>query len=141
MSKENYELKISDVVKDIKERLEERLGDEYYLCDLGMALTQSENCSGSWYCNSWKAEQSIKDNFDLIRDFTKYYKDNFGEKINMFDDTERNHCVFMIFLYENTFNRACWNLDLDMDSKTKISKRLINKIVKEMQNLSFDDIF
>lgn len=141
MCKESYELKISDVVKDIKERLEERIGDEYYLCDLGMELTQSENCDGSWFCSTWKAEQAIKDNFDLVKNFTKWYKDNFGEKIDMFEDIEKNHCVFMIFLYENIFNQACWNLDLDMDSRTNITKRLINKIVKEMKTLSFDDIF
>ena len=115
---------LEEIKKDIIERLNERIGQEHYLCELGMILTENENANGSWYCSEYKAEQEIKKNFELCGDFVKWHKDNFGDEFtyNPFLETENFHCCMMICAYENVFNQAVsdhkkWNEEIEINDK------------------------
>ena len=128
---------LEEIKKDIIERLNGRIGQKHYLCDLGMILTESENANGSWYCSEYKAEQEIKKNFELCGDFVKWHKDIFGDEFtyNPFLETEKFHCSTMIFAYENVFNQAVsdhkkWN------EKIEITEKFIEYIKEHLKDVN-----
>ena len=46
-----------------REELEEHLNDELWACD-----QVTGNASGSYYCSTWKAEEALSHNWDLLAD-------------------------------------------------------------------------
>lgn len=44
-----------------REELEEKLNEDLWTCD-----SVTGNASGSYYCNSWKAEDALAHNWDLL---------------------------------------------------------------------------
>lgn len=56
----NNEVDLTDW-RDDRDGLEEKLNDELWTCD-----SVTGNASGSYYCNTWKAEESIAHNWDLL---------------------------------------------------------------------------
>ena len=54
---------IEDLKKLIVERLNEHEGSSIYVSDLANTLFESENANGSVFCNSYKTEEFIKENF------------------------------------------------------------------------------
>ena len=46
-----------------REELEEHLNDELWACD-----QVTGNASGSYYCSTWRAEEAISHNWDLLAD-------------------------------------------------------------------------
>ena len=48
--------------------LEEKLHDDLWICD-----SVTGNASGSYYCNSWKAEESLAHNWDLLAEAIKEF--------------------------------------------------------------------
>lgn len=144
---------MSKIVEEIREfiidRLEEREGNEYYLCDIGMTLTESENADGSWYYSTYEAKQEVIENWDLCGEFYEYYKNNFGDTEglqNPFDDVEKFHCQMMIFAVENSFNYAVNHSKNYSDYETwneqiEITEDFINEIKEALENLTESDIF
>ena len=47
--------------KGNRDGLEEQLNDDLWICD-----SVTGNASGSYYCNSWKAEEALAHNWDLL---------------------------------------------------------------------------
>ena len=47
--------------KGNRDGLEEKLNDDLWVCD-----SVTGNASGSYYCNSWKAEEALAHNWDLL---------------------------------------------------------------------------
>ena len=126
---------LEEIKKDIIERLNERIGQEHYLCDLGMILTENENANGSWYCSEYQAKEEIEENFDLCSDFSEWHNDIYGEYKNPFGDPENFHCCMMICAYENVFNQAVsdhkkWN------EKIEITEKFIEYIKEHLKDVN-----
>ena len=51
-----------------REELEEKLHDDLWICD-----SVTGNASGSYYCNSWKAEEALAHNWDLLAEAMKEF--------------------------------------------------------------------
>lgn len=139
---------MSKIVEEIKgfiiDKLEDMEGSEYYLCDIGMELSESENCNGSWYCSSFEVKQAIKENWNLCGDFFEYYKSEFGmSSENPFENPELFHCQMMIFAVSNSFNYALNKTDFsDMwNEKIEITEEFVNEIKKTLEDLIESDIF
>lgn len=105
----------SDFIKMVKqevvERLEDRKLQRMYVCDIGMALSENENCNGSWYCSAYQARESIKEYLYEFEAYCSFYKSTFGEPEYINDDEynhslESVHCRMMIFAIESAFNAA-----------------------------------
>lgn len=64
----NNEIDFSDF--DSVEELEERLNDDLFTCD-----SVTGNASGSYYYNTWKAEEALSHNWDLLAEALR----EFGE--------------------------------------------------------------
>lgn len=118
---------LSEIKEDIVDRLQDRIGQEFELSELGFELTMDENKTGSWYCSTWKAEKALKSNYDEVANFMQYYQDNYGEKPekDAFLDPEEFHLIFMIFCYESVFNQAVPSLDYE---KVEITEDFIKNV-------------
>lgn len=64
----NDEIELSDFGS--LEELEEKLNDNLWIND-----SVTGNASGSYYCNSWKAEEALSHNWDLLAEALE----NFGQ--------------------------------------------------------------
>lgn len=53
-----------------RDGLEEKLNDDLWTCD-----SVTGNASGSYYCNTWKAEEALAHNWDLLNEAL----DEFGQ--------------------------------------------------------------
>ena len=51
-----------------REELEEKLNEDLWTCD-----SVTGNASGSYYCNSWKAEEALAHNWDLLEEAMKEF--------------------------------------------------------------------
>lgn len=51
-----------------REELEQKLNDDLWVCD-----SVTGNASGSYYCNSWKAEEALAHNWDLLSEAMKEF--------------------------------------------------------------------
>ena len=87
----------------VKEEATERLNnwsEKCYLCDLGMILTESENCDNTWSYSTIADIENIKNYWNDCADFFESYKDNFGcdsaFELNPFENPENFFCIMMI---------------------------------------------
>lgn len=142
---------IKEVKREVVERLEDFIGREHYVCDIGFLLTENENNSGSWYCSSHKAEEFLKKYFNEIGMYHKFYRLNFDENDYFEIDPDDYHhsmeafqCRMMIFAIESCFSRAVSEID-DVDNiwddKIEITEEFVEKIknalteIKEVEDI------
>ena len=129
---------ITDLKKTIIERLNDYKNTNVYGCDLAYTLFEGENANGSVLCNTYLTKEFIKNNFDLFSDFSEYYKNNFGDNLNIFAEPEKSHVILllessvMVLSQLETVNEF-WN-----DSK-ELTEELINSIVEELNKLELTD--
>ena len=128
----------TDLRNTIIERLNDYKGTDIYGADLAYTLFEGENANGSVLCNTYLTKEFIKNNFDLFADFSGYYKDNFGESLDIFAEPEKAHVILllesasMVLSQLETVNEF-WN-----DSK-ELTEELINSIVEELNKLELTD--
>ena len=128
----------TDLRNTLIERLNDYKGTEVCGYDLAYTLFEGENADGSVFCSTYKTKEFIKNNFDLFADFSEYYKDNFGESLNIFGEPEKAHVILlleaaqMVLSNLNTVNEF-WD-----DSK-ELTEELINAIVEELNKLGLTD--
>ena len=133
MKKENL---LNEIKSDIIDRLNERIGNDYYLCDLGMELTEGENSNGSWFCNTYKAKEHLKENIETVDEFAEWYQNNFGEDgtlAKFLTEPELFHCIFMIFCVENVFNQAVSDMS---NEKIEITEEFIETVKQNLNNVN-----
>ena len=128
----------TDLRNTIIDRLNDYKGSNVYGSELAYTLFEGENANGSVLCNTYKTKEFIKNNFDLFADFSEYYKDNFGESLDIFAEPEKAHVILlleaaqMVLSNLDTINEF-WN-----DSK-ELTEELINAIVEELNKLELTD--
>ena len=125
------------------DELNERIGQTVYLCDLGMELSECENADGSWYCSRYEAEEEVKNNFELCKSFVEWYKMNFGETLNPFDDVEKFHCIMMFFVVEGAFSSALNKTEYSelWNEKTEITEEFVKAIETALNDVTMENIF
>ena len=128
----------TDLRNTIIERLNDYKGSDVYGSELAYTLFEGENANGSVLCNTYETKEFIKNNFDLFADFSEYYKDNFGESLDIFAEPEKAHVILlleaaqMVLSNLDTINEF-WN-----ESK-ELTEELINSIVEELNKLELTD--
>ena len=129
---------ITDLKKTIIERLNDYKGTNIHGADLSYILFEGENANGTVLCNTYLTKEFIKNNFDLFSDFSEYYKNNFGDNLNIFAEPEKSHVILliessaMVLSQLETVNEF-WN-----DSK-ELTEELINSIAEELNKLELTD--
>lgn len=142
---------MSYIVNEIKEfilqELDERLGTEHYLCDIGTILSESQNSDGTWTYSTQGAIHEITDNWDFCGNFYEYYRDNFGGvPENPFENPEKFHCQMMIEAVNGAFGFAVNNSESYSDYETwneqiEITEKFIDEIKESLNKLTESDIF
>ena len=128
----------TDLRNTIIERLNDYKNAEVYGSGLAYTLFEGENANGSVLCNTYLTKEFIKNHFDLFADFSEYYKDNFGESLDIFAEPEKAHVILLLEAAQvvlsnlNTVNEF-WN-----DSK-ELTEELINAIIEELNKLELTD--
>ena len=130
----------NNIKSDMIDRLSDMEDREIYLCDIGFELTYSENTTGSWYCNAFKARQEIGEHWHEFGLIAEYMHDNWEDSTNPLLDPELFHVRAMICLYECLFNHAVRNRD-DWNDEITIDSDFIESVKSEMPNIVFDDLF
>ena len=128
----------TDLRNTIIDRLNDYKNTDVYGSELAYTLFEGENANGSVLCNTYETKEFIKNHFDLFAEFSEYYKDNFGESLDIFAEPEKAHVILlleaaqMVLSNLNTVDEF-WN-----DSK-ELTQELINSIVEELNKLELTD--
>ena len=128
----------TDLRNTIIERLNDYKGTDIYGADLAYTLFEGENANGSVLCNTYLTKEFIKNNFDLFAEFSEYYKDNFGESLDIFAEPEKAHVILLLETASMVLSRLETVNEFWNDSK-ELTEELINSIVEELNKLELTD--
>ena len=128
----------TDLKNTIIERLNDYKGSNVYGSDLACTLFEGENANGSVLCNTYLTKEFIKNNFDLFADFSEYYKDNFGESLDIFAEPEKAH-VWLLLEASQSLLSQCKTVDKFWNDEKEIDDELINSIAEELNSLNVDE--
>ena len=132
-----------DVVKEeAKRRLYDRIGETVYLCDLGMELTEAENCDGTWSYSRRNDMTNIKIYWDECADFVEYYHSNLGEDVpNVFENPEKFFCCMMIEAISSLVGQSICDGSLSdkWNDEVELTEEMVKTIVEDFDNI--DEVF
>ena len=140
---ENTEIKnFKEFCKEtILDNIDNFEGQTVYACDLGNDLTQGMNCDGSFTYSRALALDYLKEWWDDAADYWNYEKDNFGENLhNPFDNPEA-YTVCMVIEGVNGLMSQLQFIDKHWNDKITVSKRNINTIKKQLNDLGDVEVF
>ena len=72
---ENVKEDVKEYIKENYDNLEDIDKDSLY-DDLFIADSVTGNANGSYYCNEYRAQESLIGNFDLVRESLEYFGNN-----------------------------------------------------------------
>ena len=128
----------TDLRNTIIERLNDYKGSTVYGHDLAYILFEDVNTNGTVLYSTFLTKEFIKNHFDLFADFSEYYKDNFGEVLDIFEKPERAHVILLLEAAKMVLS----NLDIIKqfgDDSKELTDELINAIIEELSELELTD--
>ena len=128
----------TDLRNTIIDRLNDYKGSNVYGSELAYTLFEGENANGSVLCNTYLTKEFIKNHFDLFADLSEYYKDNFGESLDVFGEPEKAHVILLL----ESAQMVLSNLDTInefWDESKELTEELINAIIEELNKLELTD--
>ena len=128
----------TDLRKTIIDRLNDYKNTDVYGSELAYTLFEGENANGSVLCNTYETKEFIKNNFDLFSDFSEYYKDNFGESLDIFAKPEKAHVILLLEAAQMVLSNLNTVGEFWNDSK-ELTEELINAIIEELNKLELTD--
>ena len=128
----------TDLRNTIIDRLNDYKNTEVYGSELAYTLFEGENANGSVLCNKYLTKEFIKNHFDLFADFSEYYKDNFGESLDIFAEPEKAHVILLLEASQMVLSNLDTIDEFWNDSK-ELTEELINSIVEELNKLELTD--
>ena len=128
----------TDLRNTIIDRLNDYKNTEVYGSELAYTLFEGENANGSVLCNTYKTKEFIKNHFDLFADFSEYYKDNFGESLDIFAEPEKAHVILLLEAAQMVLSNLDTVNEFWNDSK-ELTEELISAIVEELNKLELTD--
>lgn len=132
------------VIDAIITRLEDFKGVNVYGCDLAFTLFDSENNTGAYFCNNYKAKKWIVEHFDEIGDILENMVDNFGNEFiknllgDIFNDPDKIVVVVVLEVAGNLLGQ-CQTVQNFWDDETELNTEIINSIKNELLKLSDTD--
>ena len=109
-------------------------GISVYGGDLGHMLTEGQNANGSWYCNTYKAEQDLKewafteDMEEVVSDMKGYESDLF----RFFTHPEAFHCEVMICAVDSLVSQL-ETVSEYWDKQFQIDEVFIEAVIEELK--------
>lgn len=122
-------------INELKENLEDK--DEFYqdlYDDLFVSDSVTGNASGSYYCNAWKAEESVCHNMDLLADALE----EFGGELDVLrDGAEACDVTIRCYMLGQVLGDAIDDIENEIDDYISISEYI--EEVKERFEEYFSD--
>ena len=128
----------TDLRNNIIERLNDYKGSTVYGHDLAYTLFEDANTNGTVLYSTFLTKEFIKNHFDLFADFSGYYKDNFGEVLDVFEKPERAHVILLLEAAKMVLSNLDTIKQFGDDSK-ELTDELINAIIEELSELELTD--
>ena len=129
---------IDDLKATIKDRLQDYSGGNYYGCDLAFTLFESENATGSVFCNTYKTKQFIAENFDLFGDLVEYAKDNLCMTLNPFAEPEKAHVILLLESAQSLLAKLPL-IDENWNNNIELTDEVIETLCSQIDELSIDE--
>ena len=128
----------TDLRNTIIDRLNDYKNTDVYGSELAYTLFEGENANGSVLCNTYETKEFIKNHFDLFAEFSEYYKDNFGESLDIFAEPEKAHVILLLEASQMVLSNLDTVNEFWNESK-ELTEELINSIVEELNKLELTD--
>ena len=128
----------TDLRNTIIDRLNDYKNTDVYGSELAYTLFEGENANGSVLCNTYLTKEFIKNHFDLFADFSEYYKDNFGESLDIFAEPEKAHVILLLESAQVVLSNLDTVIEFWNESK-ELTEELINAIIEELNKLELTD--
>lgn len=130
---ENY----VDFIKDFAiDELNDRLGNNFYSCDLAHELTESINIDGSYTYSTYLAKQYIKEWFDEAGEIYQYQIDNYGQALyNPFEEPEKFH-VCMIIEGVSALLNSCEFIQENWNDEIELTEENVNTIIEQINEIN-----
>lgn len=129
---------IADLKKDIISRLNDYKGGSYYACDLAYTLFEGENADGSVFCNTYKTEEFIKENFSLFGALVQYCKDSLDMTLNPFSEPEKAHVILLLESASALMGRLPL-IDKNWNEKIELTEKVIKRLTKEVNDIEIEE--
>ena len=132
------------VIDAIINRMEDFKGVNVYGCDLAFTLFNSENNTGAYFCNNYKAKKWIVENFDELGDIMEDIDNNYGAEFvksllsDIFNDPDKIVVVVVLEVAGNLLGQ-CQTVQNFWDDETELNTEIINSIKNELLKLSDTD--
>ena len=128
------------VVDEMINKLNDYRGQEVYASDLAFKLFECENMTGSYWCNAFKSQEWLKNNFDYLGEIIEEIKNNFDNElikdlfIDFFDNPEKVQLIIILEVANyitNVLPTICDN----WENEIELTPQIINQLTKELEAL------
>lgn len=127
-----YEKFVKDFIAD---RLDEFELETFAGSDLSFELTLPENEDGSLFRTRKEAEDFICDNFAAARDTFNFFKDNFGECHNPFDNPDK-FAFYMLYFGVDVLINQCDYIREHWDDDVELTSEVIGTITNQIEGMA-----
>lgn len=121
-------------IQELKENLEDK--DEFYqnlYDDLFVSDSVTGNASGSYYCNAWKAEESLCHNMDLLADALE----EFGGELDVLrDGAEACDVTIRCYMLGQVLGDAIDNIENEIEDYISIVD-----YIEDQCKIRFEELF
>lgn len=123
----------------VAEWLEENIGTEHYVSDIGMEITESENRDGYWFANYPDAVKAAIGNWGLSQYVVDYGKEELDSDYGkmFWEDPDKFWVICMIILCEHIWNKLVEDLKLDSDDEIEISEKLVKRAESALKKYEY----
>lgn len=119
----------------ILDSIDDHEGESVHMSDLDSLLIKSDDMTGSITCNTWRAQQYIKEWFESMTDFYEHAKDQYDGPIhNPFESAE----AFMVEAVASGIRSIlsqCDTVDENYNDELELTPKIIKQIKKEVSEV------
>lgn len=122
----------------IIDNLPEYVGQDVYMCDLGMQLTEDMNCSGTFTYSPALAKDYLREWWDDATEYWDYEKFNFGEHFhNPFENPEA-YLVCMVIEGVRSLLSQCREVDQNWNDQVELTQEMCDSIIGQLDKLEVE---
>lgn len=114
---------------------------DVYLSDLAYDITEEININGSVNFSRYKAQEFIKENFEIFGDLVEYCKDNFEMALNPFSEPEKAEVIAYIEGVRYLLDQLDSLREADQQSEYQqitLTDQLLDQAIEELKAKEFE---
>lgn len=130
----------TDYCKDfIIDNIEEFIGGNYYVNELGNMLTMGINADCSATYNRNEAIEYLKNWWQEVGDFMEYYKNYIGNlEVSPFLEAEKFHVIMIIHGIDNLLSQCDVIQELWENDETELTQEICDSVIKNLKEIEIE---